>query len=882
LTVGVAMPLTVGAGAQVTCEGANASRDAGLYEDALKAYAELLKNDTYSDCALAGIRELQADQAKNHYELGQAYEEAQQYDLAREEYKKALEINSSYKDAQTALSNVSDLFTAVRTLTKMGLYTEARESLKKVVEENPGIDVPEDLKYLRGEEIFFWILPWGIRPLVELLVVVIGVLVVWLICRRIASRKPRLDIEDFDKGATNLDIGKGLAAMVEVSFKQIGEFGAHGSRPSLIEGPIEKLEIPAYVKSVHPYIKILSALFEWVFRPDVYTLSGYLQKPGGDLGAGLTLSLVRKKTGEIMANETIWQKDFDPAITQSEANDPAPYYRLAESAAIWTIFNEVLPFKKNLTLLGTRDWLSFAYFRAGVRWAREEQDDKARKLYVEALNQDTNNRGARFNLGALDTEAGEYKRAIERIQMARGKYLFSWSKIPRKVSWGDIPGEDSRRLQRFLVDDLGILWAENAEIIRSNGKTISIRENGYSAELKLDEKGGKATLNMGGDITPNLKVEKEKGELNIYAHFLKEPVWYKATYQLTAIYHYQGMTKQDEAEKLRKQAEDEKNNLSCSMQKATKAYRKEGEAKNSRKQAEYEAKNLIATIQEAIKILQKKEDKALKDFLESFKPMAAIMYAGILVGTNRKGGPKLQVNIIDSDSTKLSYKIITSEGGNGDGTDLETAKLTYRSHYNLACYYTAADDKKKALEHLKYALERGGEIVQWAQNDPSLKRLREDKECKFDELINEVSAPVTPSADLLPLAGLRLIGASYAKQLKEQGIVSHDDLILKAKDCEAREELAKNLCINDEFLQRWALLADMMRIVSIDTQYANLLEAAGVRSLNDLKARDSQKLTKLLHQVNSAQSLVKQLPPEEKVQQWVRDAQETTKPIVPD
>ena len=681
LAVVAALLLSVAVGAQDTCEGANASRDAGLYEDALNAYAELLKNDTYRDCALAGIRELQDAQAKKHYELGQAYEDAKQYDLAYPEYKKALEINSSYNEAQTALTNVSNPFAAVRTLSDRGLYTEAGESLKKVVEENPGIDVPEDLKYLLGEKIFFWRLPWWIRTLGEL---VLALLIVFLVVRRIYNlRKPRLDIEDFDKGATNLDIGKGLAAMVEVSFKQIGESGAHGSRPSLIEGPIEKFEIPADVKSVHPYIKIMTQLFEWIFRPDVYTLSGYLQKPGGDLGAGLTLSLVRKKKGEIIANETIWQKDFDRAITPLGENDPAPYYRLAEPAAIWTIFHDELPFKKKLTLLGTRDWLSFAYFRAGVRWAREDMKDNARKLYVEALNQDTDNRGARFNLGALDTEAGEYKRAIKRLQMAREKYLFCWSEIPRNVSMGDIPGDDSRKLRRFLVDDLGILWAENAEIIRSrNDKTISIRENGYSAEIKLDRMEEKAVLKIRDGEPIYLKVEMENGEPNIYAHFLKEPVWYKATYQLAVTYHY------------------------CSMQ----------------KQAEDEAKNLVATIQETIKILQKKEDKALKDFLESFKPMAAIMYAGILVGNNKEEEAKKQIESINP------------------------SELTYRSHYNLACCYSIVGKKKRdneqieaydhALRHLKYALERGGEIVQWAQKDESLKGVRGDRKVEFYALIH--------------------------------------------------------------------------------------------------------------------------------------------------
>jgi tetratricopeptide (TPR) repeat protein len=336
-----------------------------------------------------------------------------------------------------------------------------------------------------------------------------------------------------------------------------------------------------------------------------------LQKAGGDLGAGLTLSLVRKKTGRIIANETIWQKEFDSAITPPKEKDPAPYYRLAEPAAIWTIFHEELPFKQKLDPLGTSDWLSYAYFRAGVRWAREERDDKARKLYVEALNQDADNRSALFNLGALDVEAGEYERAITRLQMAR---------------------------------------------------------------------------------------ESEP----------KDPVWYKATYQLAATHHY------------------------CSRQ----------------KQAENEAETLVATIQETIKIPQITENKRLEDFLKSFKPMACIMCAAILVGTKKTEGPKLQVNITDSDSTEFSYKIITSEGGNVDRTDLYTAKLTYRSHYNLACYYTAASDNEKAWEHLKCALERGGDIVQWAQKDPSLERLREDKNGDFDKWIKKYSTPVTPSGDL--------------------------------------------------------------------------------------------------------------------------------------
>jgi tetratricopeptide (TPR) repeat protein len=803
LVVVAALLLSVAVGAQDTCEEADALYNLKLYDEAQEAYIELLKNNTDLTCAQIGINKSRQKKAEEFYNLGEEYREARQYDLARSAYIEALKINSSYNESHVALAWVSgDPFAAVRTLADMGRYTEAEERLKKVIEKNPGIDVPEELEYLLGEKIFFWRLPWWIRPLGELVLILA---IVFLVVRRIYNlRKPRLDIEDFDKGATNLDIGKGLAAMVEVSFKQIGESGAHGSRPSLIAGPIEKFEIPADVKSVHPYIKIMTQLFEWVFRPDVFTLSGYLQKPGGDLGAGLTLSLVRKKTGEIIANRTIWQKDFDPAITPPKEKDPAPYYRLAEPAAIWTLFHDELPFKKKLTLLGTRDWLSFAYFRAGVRWAREERDDKARKLYVEALNQDTDNRGAWFNLGALDVEAGEYKRAIKRLQMAREKYLFCWSKIPRNVSMGDIPGDDSRKLRRFLVDDRGILWAENAEIIRSrNDNTISIRENGYSAEIKLDRMEEKAVLKIRDGRPADLKVEMENGEPNIYAHFLKEPVWYKAAYQLAATYHYWSRQKEDE-----------------------------NTPKNLRELAAKEAKKLYEAIEEAIKALQKSEDKALRNFLKSFEPMAAIMYAAILADNNEK------------------------EEARGIVENIDTTKLTYRGHYNMACYYAETKDDEKAWEHLEYALERGGDIVQWAKNDPSLKRLREDTEGEFDKLIEKYFAPVMPSADLLPLAGLRLI----------------DDLILKADTPEARKKLAKKLCINDKFLQRWALLADMMRIVGIDTQYANLLEAAGVRSLDDLaNIPRIDTLVDLLCKLND-QCLVKQLLSVEIVKQWKKDA----------
>lgn len=56
--------------------------------------------------------------------------------------------------------------------------------------------------------------------------------------------------------------------------------------------------------------------------------------------------------------------------------------------------------------------------------------------------------------------------------------------------------------------------------------------------------------------------------------------------------------------------------------------------------------------------------------------------------------------------------------------------VSYRVHYNLACYWTAEAERTKgpkradavasAIDELKTAIERGGDLVAWAGQDPSL------------------------------------------------------------------------------------------------------------------------------------------------------------------
>jgi len=92
-------------------------------------------------------------------------------------------------------------------------------------------------------------------------------------------------------------------------------------------------------------------------------------------------------------------------------------------------------------------------------------------------------------------------------------YLFSWNKVP---------GNDSERLLRYLKENHNTVWAENAEICKTDGgKNIRVCKDENSAKITIDEKEEKATLEIGGKRPHHLKVKKENYGLNIHETFKK-------------------------------------------------------------------------------------------------------------------------------------------------------------------------------------------------------------------------------------------------------------------------------------------------------------------------------------------------------------------------
>lgn len=125
-----------------------------------------------------------------------------------------------------------------------------------------------------------------------------------------------------------------------------------------------------------------------------------------------------------------------------------------------------------------------------------------------------------------------------------------------------------------------------------------------------------------------------------------------------------------------------------------------------------------------------------------------------------------------------------------------------------------------------------------------------------------------------PIIDIEGIGAVFADKLKSADITTTDALLEKAKSPKGRKELAAATGIDESRILKWANMADLMRIKGVGEEYSELLEAAGVDTVKELKTRVPANLTKALADVNAQKKLVRALPTASMVEKWVAQAKD--------
>jgi len=123
-----------------------------------------------------------------------------------------------------------------------------------------------------------------------------------------------------------------------------------------------------------------------------------------------------------------------------------------------------------------------------------------------------------------------------------------------------------------------------------------------------------------------------------------------------------------------------------------------------------------------------------------------------------------------------------------------------------------------------------------------------------------------------PITDIDGIEAEVAATLKSAGIRTTGKLLETARSPKGRKLLAEETGFDEKKILCWANMADKMRIKGVGEEYAELLHAAGVDTVKDLKYRNPANLAKALAAANAKRKLVRLLPSEKAVLRWIEHA----------
>ena len=111
-----------------------------------------------------------------------------------------------------------------------------------------------------------------------------------------------------------------------------------------------------------------------------------------------------------------------------------------------------------------------------------------------------------------------------------------------------------------------------------------------------------------------------------------------------------------------------------------------------------------------------------------------------------------------------------------------------------------------------------------------------------------------------------------ATRLRKAGVRTGRGLAEQASTRRGRTEVAKATGISSKDLQLWVHHADLLRVRGVGAEYAELLVAAGVDTLRDLRRRNPTALLGKIISLNGSLRVVDRLPTESMVEGWIEAA----------
>ena len=117
------------------------------------------------------------------------------------------------------------------------------------------------------------------------------------------------------------------------------------------------------------------------------------------------------------------------------------------------------------------------------------------------------------------------------------------------------------------------------------------------------------------------------------------------------------------------------------------------------------------------------------------------------------------------------------------------------------------------------------------------------------------------------------IGPVNAEKLSLAGIATAEALLEQGAKPGGRAAIEKATGIDGGHILEWVNHVDLMRIKGVGSEYADLLEAAGVDSPAELAQRNAANLATTFAEIDAARpDMVRRVPSEAEVTGWIAEA----------
>jgi predicted flap endonuclease-1-like 5' DNA nuclease len=116
------------------------------------------------------------------------------------------------------------------------------------------------------------------------------------------------------------------------------------------------------------------------------------------------------------------------------------------------------------------------------------------------------------------------------------------------------------------------------------------------------------------------------------------------------------------------------------------------------------------------------------------------------------------------------------------------------------------------------------------------------------------------------------IGPVLGEKFRAAGVKDTDALLKNTLTPGQRKALAEKTGLSEARVLKFANMVDLYRISGVGSEYAELLEVAGVDTVPELAMRNAASLTEAMAAVNQEKKLTRQVPTESEVTKWIAQA----------